>query len=136
MFKRFFSVVLSFLFVAVVYFAVSTPVLSDFSTELEVYSGKNSSESSITSLSKDQFFRVFNKTGESCVVDGVGVNEFFDYFDAEIVFVETTSEGVNYYGFSPRVKYVIDINDKLINLHYFDGKDVDKVGSPIIFGSF
>ena len=77
-------------------------------------------------------------TGESVKISNLGfdVNEFFEKYNAKIVFTETTDGVVSYYGYSKDIKYQTTIGGKRINLHVAVTKDSVTVGAPIIYGSF
>ena len=79
----------------------------------------------------------FNKTGVSVELnENILIEELLDFFNAKLIFTESTMEGISYYAYSKDLKRSTILNGKRINLHvHYSGKNV-VVGTPIIFGSF
>ena len=137
MFKR----VLAFISVSAVFaltlFCYCLPVFYGYCDKFTVYFDVAASSGHSEEKNADEF-PLFNKYGESCVIDKgkISVGEILYRFDAEIVFTEKIAEGVSYYAYSDKIPYRKTINGKTINLHIFVGREKTTVGSPIIFGSF
>ena len=112
----------------------SQPIFSEFSENFEVYLNENSSNAIILSSDARWFAMTFTRTGESCKTDA-SVADIFGYFKARTVFVENTSEGVSYYGFTDKIKYREFLKGETVNIHVFVGKTHTTVGSPLIYGS-
>jgi type IV secretory pathway VirB6-like protein len=114
------------------------PVFGKMSDNFELYISEHSSNAGIVKVKRQEFPFVRNVTGESCKLkaDNFSVIKFFEDFQAEIVFIEETEEGVSYYGYSPLIKYHKDLRGERINLHVFVGGEQVTVGTPIIYGSF
>lgn len=79
----------------------------------------------------------FNKTGISVELEkSIDIDDILTIFNANVVFSETTIEGISYYAYSNQLKYTTIINGKRINLHVHYSNEKVVVGSPIIFGCF
>ena len=114
------------------------PLFLGYAENFEVYLGDSSSVSKILTVSKSDYPFINNLKGESVEIyrNDFDVDEFFNDYNAKIIFTERVGEIVSYYGYSKDVKYKKIINERAINLHVaVDGEKV-KIGSPIIFGSF
>ena len=78
----------------------------------------------------------FGVKGEACEMEKTELEKLFLDFNASLLFSEEIDGGINYYAYSPKIKYRTKINGQTINLHVFLGKDKIKVGTPVIFGSY
>lgn len=138
MFKKISVFALSLVMVFTFFLLQRKPVFINYGQSFEIYLNGDGSLSQGVVVSIKDYILYGNITGESCVVSesGFSVNDFFADFNAKVLFTETVDEGVSYYGYSSKIKYVQNINGKRVNLHVFVGKDQIKVGSPIIYGSF
>lgn len=114
------------------------PVFANYADGYEIYLNDGSSLSEIVSIGKKDYFFIKNVKGESCKIDkeGFDVEEFFQEFDAVILFTETTDCGVSYYGYSPRVRYREMIKGYTVNLHVCISETQVTAGAPLIYGSF
>ena len=57
-------------------------------------------------------------------------------FNATHLFSEQAEGGVIYYAYSPKIKYREYINGAAVNLQYYEGESFNKIGTPLIYGSF
>lgn len=116
-------------------YAEKSPVFKAYAEQYELYLTAGSFGDNIVLATNLNFGDYLNIKGESCVVS-VSYGQVLADFSATHVFSEETSAGISYYAYSPRVKYKTYVDGKAINIHYFNGKEYAKLGTPIIFGSF
>jgi hypothetical protein len=116
----------------------SKPLFSKYSENFIVYVGSNSSNAEILTVDSKDYMSLKKVTGESVKISSSNfdVYDFFEKYNAEIVFTETVDGVVSYYGYSKDIKYQTIIGGKRINLHVAKAKNLVTVGSPIIYGSF
>ncbi len=120
-----------------IWFNSKTPVFQNYSDTFELYIGSASSNSKIITVKKQDFPFVGNIRGESVVLKkDISVIDILSSFNAQLVFSESTAEGVSFYAYSKNIKYTQNINDKKVNLHVFVANEYIKIGSPLIYGSF
>ena len=126
-------------FVVGVFFLInSTSLFYAFNGKNEVYLRYNSSNAEIVSVKKEKVKDYIVKKGEAVFIEGEKLSpiDLLKTFNAKLVFIEKTEEGVSYYAYSKDVKYLKMIKGERINLHIFIGEKGSKIGSPIIYGSF
>lgn len=135
--KKIIIVALTFLSVFAVYVGNHQPVFSGYAKNFEVYLASPSSNARIVSVNVRQYPTLINVYGESFKAnkENFDLKGFLEDFNAQIVFVESISEGTCYYAYSPKIKYRAQIYGSVVNLHVFVGDSVT-IGAPIIFGSF
>lgn len=138
MLKKFSYILAVILTLACVGYVNTKPLFSNYSDSFTVYVGSNSSNAQILTVDGKDYRFIKDVTGESVKISNLGfdVNEFFEKYNAKIVFTETTDGVVSYYGYSKDIKYQTTIGGKRINLHVAVTKDSVTVGAPIIYGSF
>ena len=73
--------------------------------------------------------------GESCAVYAPYEQVLKD-FSATHIFSEKTDGGESHYAYSPKIRYKTYIKGRAVNIHYHVGKSGNKLGSPLIYGSF
>ncbi len=114
------------------------PIFYDYAKTFEVYLHASSSVTPSTSVNGLQFLAINGKKGEACKTDreNFDLDVFLKKFGATIKRVENTADSVNYYAFSPYIRYSEKIGGKTVNLHISIAKEVVTLGSPIIYGSF
>ena len=137
MLKKISVVLLSALVLVYCWGVTASPVFAKYSSEYEVYQKSNSSNATITTVSKREYAKLLYKYGESCVVekDDFSVDNLFKDFNAKLVWIEKTSYGTSYYAYSPKIKYSKLMFNKKVNLQVFIGEQI-KLGTPIIYGSY
>jgi len=137
MFKKVFCLLSALVVLSAAWVVNSKSDFSSYASSFEVYSLTSSSSALIEIKTKNDLLLSFNRYGTSCVVDNlVTVEQIINDFNAKILFIETTENGISYYAFSENLKYRASIKGEVINLHIFDNGEFLKIGSPIIFGSF
>lgn len=138
MLKKFSYILAVILTLACVGYVNTKPLFSNYSDSFTVYVGSNSSNAQILTVDSKDYRFIKDVTGESVKISNLGFdeNEFFEKYNAKIVFTETTDGVVSYYGYSKDIKYQTTIGGKRINLHVAVTKDSVTVGAPIIYGSF
>ncbi len=116
----------------------SSTYFDEYSGVYEVYLSSNSSKAKIVSVDKRKASSIVCKTGEAIFIENSELDayEIFDDFQAKLIFVEKTDEGISYYGYSQEIKFQKRINGKDINIQVFQGNKGIKIGLPIIYGSF
>ena len=138
MLKKFSYILLVILTFVCVGYVNSKPLFSKYSENFIVYVGSNSSNAEILTVDSKDYMSLKKVTGESAKISSrnFDVYDFFEKYNAEIVFTETVDGVVSYYGYSKDIKYQTIIGGKRINLHVAKAKNLVTVGSPIIYGSF
>ena len=114
------------------------PVFYGFSEKYCLYLNDNSSMA-VQVVADKPFYPFMAKVkGESCKVekDDFSMQEFFESFDAELVFIEEIDGITCYYGYSEEIKFSRLVNGNLVNLQVAVAENSVTVGTPIIFGSF
>ena len=136
--KKTFTVVLAITFIFSIWWSMNIPVFYRYSKNVEVYSLNNSSNAKIDFCTSIQYKFRFFKVGESCTIEkqNFDLKEFIDYYNAKIIFTETTSFGNSYYMYSKKIAYSKSINGKIINLHLVINQNKIVMGTPIIYGSY
>ena len=137
MLKKLFSLIIATIILLSVGVINSKPVFDGYAKTFEVYIGSNSSSAKIVSANKKDLLFMNNIHGQAFIADkdAFDLKGFLKEFDAKIISVEKIDEGVSYYAYSPKIKYVNQLFGKPVNLQIFVGETV-KVGSPMIYGSF
>lgn len=133
-FALFLSVII-FTFCFYSLYAEKSPVFKGYAKEYELYFTAGSFGDNIACATAENFKDYMEIKGESCFV-AVSYEQVLKDFAATHIYSEETAEGTSYYAYSPRIKYKVYINGRVVNIHYFDGKTYIKLGTPIIFGSF
>ncbi len=137
MFKKIAVTVVSFCMLVSLWIVNSKPVFKDFSDKFEVYSSTSSGK--ILTVTKENFCFVPIKSGESFggYIEDFDFNSFIKTFDLNILFTESTEEGISYYAYSDKMKNSVFFKGKTVNVQVFFGKNERfKVGTPLIYGSF
>lgn len=116
-------------------YAVNSPVLKSYAEEYELYLTSGSFGDNIVQATENSFKQYKNIKGESCFVN-VSYERVLKNFGATHVFSEPCEGGVSYYAYSPKIRYRAYINGRAINLQYYAGELYNKLGSPLIYGSF
>lgn len=135
------KIFVSFLVFLLIFLSVGfndKPIFRNYSNEYEVYLNSASSTAQIKKVGISDFYFIKNLKGESAYINKneFDLLSFLTEFNAEILFLETTEQGVSYYAFSPKIKYQTTLNNQCVNLHVHISEQVVKVGAPLIFGSF
>lgn len=117
---------------------INKPLFTGYAGTFEIYLSNGSNINPVCQVGFLESTFINNKKGEACKIKGekFSLEDFLAKFNAYIVDVEYTESSVNYYAFSPNVKYLATIKGKRVNLHVSIGKNQIKIGSPIIYGSF
>ena len=138
MFKKSVYILVAMFVLFSVYFTSSSPAFWNYAESgYEIYLAPYSDSSCVKTIYNKAEYLTSIKYGESCVMKkDISADEIFNDFNAELIFIEETAEGTSYYGFTEKLKYAVKVGETLINLHVFIGKTQNKVGAPIIFGSF
>lgn len=134
LFKKFLLNVCLIFFIGLLYIINTFPVFFEFSKKLEVY--KNKSNGAILFLTNIQSVFVDRKGESFCVDKNFNLEQFLNYFNADIVFQENIEQGTSYFAYSSKIRYCEFIKNKKINLHIFVAENYIKVGAPIIYGGF
>ena len=131
-------VILSIIFMLLVHISVDKPVFIDESDSVTLYLGNNSSICEIISIDNGDYHKYSNIRGESIRLEltNFDLDAFIKKYTAQILFIEQIEQGVNYYCYSPKMKYRRLIDGFIINLHVFVGNECVSIGTPMIFGSF
>ena len=116
-------------------YSANTPALKGYAAEYELYLSAGSFGDNIVNATDETFSKHKNVKGESCSVT-VPYETVIRDFNATHLFSEEIGDGVIYYAYSPKIKYRAYINGRAVNLQYFEGKTVKKLGTPLIYGSF
>ena len=113
----------------------SMPIFSKYKKQVKVYINSNSSLCQETQGIK---LLQAGKMGESFSFNKgeIDIEKILSDFEADILFVENIKEGQSLYAYSKKIPYYKTISGRRINLHVFVTKDLVKVGTPLIFGSF
>ena len=124
------------LLVICLWFSV-TPVFFRCTDSLEISLGNSSSAKLVRVTALESLF-INNIQGESfkVEVDKFDFNNFIKEFNASVVLVEKTEQGVGYYAYSPTIRYKESIKGRTVNLHIFIAEKEVTVGTPIIYGGF
>ena len=114
-----------------------TPVFFRYSDSLEISLGSSSSAKLVRVPVLESLF-INNIRGESFKVDVAEFDlyNFIKEFNASVIFVEKTEQGVGYYAYSPNIRYKERVKGRTVNLHIFVAEKEITVGSPIIYGGF
>ncbi len=114
-----------------------TPVFFKYTDSLEISLGNSSSAKLVRVTALESLF-INNIHGESFKVDVAefDFNNFIKEFNASVVLVERTGQGVGYYAYSPNIRYKERVKGRTVNLHIFIAEKEVTVGSPIIYGGF
>ena len=102
----------------------------------EVYTSFSSSRP-IKIAGKLSYFLCPFRCGEGfCEGSDFDTQEFLSEMGARVIFTEKTETAYSIYAYSPRLKNFIKIGGERVNLHINFSKEVVKVATPVIFGSF
>ena len=111
--------------------AVYFPVFGEYADGAEYYLKKGSFGAPVTSACLPAG-RIY---GESRAVT-VDYESILKDFSARHLFSERTEDGESFYAYSKRINSFVIINGEKVNIHYFKGKNGNRVGTPIIFGGY
>ncbi len=115
----------------------NTPVFYKYGGEYELYLGSASSLAQTVKVNGGEYRLYTSVMGEACTVNSnASVNDILKDFDATVVKTESAGEVINYYAYSPKIKYVKTAFGKRFNLHIAVSGEKIKLGAPMIFGSF
>ena len=131
------TIILIFAFVTIgCLFFLSSRTIFPNGEKREIYLSDNSSSCRILFLKNEAI--CFSKVGESVTItcEEISPLEILDNFNAELVKIEETEEGISYYAFSKEIKYCRKLFGRKVNLHIFAKEGEIKIGSPIIYGSY
>ncbi|MBE7086856.1 MAG: hypothetical protein E7369_00970 [Clostridiales bacterium] len=121
------------------YLAISyrTPIFERYSDTFTVYLNSPSSLSTEIAVDRWDFLTLNKVYGESFVTNAeFDLQKLIDDFSAKLVLTESGGGVINYYFYSPMIKYKKSIKNQAVNLHVAYRGEVLTIGSPIIFGSF
>ena len=137
MLKKLFAILSLTMFVFCFYgiYIGAKPVFNGFSNEFELYFTYGSFGNNIVNVSAKEYAKFSGVKGESCITREP-YSAVLKAFNAKTVFTEEIEGGINYYAFSPNIRYRASVKGKTVNIHYFFGKNYSKVGTPLIFGSY
>ena len=116
-------------------YAVKTPVFAAYADEYELYLTAGSFGNGIVYADAKSFAAYKSVKGESCTVT-VSYEQVLKDFNATHLFSEKCDAGENFYAYSAKLPYRVYVNGVAVNIHYFKGESANKVGTPIIFGSY
>lgn len=116
-------------------YAEKTPVFGEYSERYELYLQAGSFGDNIAYATKDTFKDFTSVKGESCIVN-VPYGKVLSDFSATHEFSERTDSGTSYYAYSPLIKYKVYVKGRAVNIHYYAAETYNKLGTPLIFGSF
>ena len=138
MLKKICVILSSVILLLSLYFNNKTPVFTGLANTFEVYLTNYSDSSAELSLDKKGVIFLAGIKGESCIVEkeNFNIQYFLQQMNASIVFTHEFDGCINYYAYSPKIKYCETVDGKFINLHICIKNDKIKLGSPIIYGSF
>lgn len=137
MFKKIVVLFLVVMFTTFISLSNERPIFSSFSNNFDVYTKNSSSNAEIVKADNLTYSLIIGKVGESCKIEGeFDLQQFLEEMKAEIVMVEEFSEGINYYAYTNKIRYLEYVKGNLVNLQVFIGNSGVTVGSPLIFGSF
>ena len=138
MLKKFGLTIIVFLCIACVWCIYSKPIFTGYAKTFEVYLSNGSNKAPISQVGVIECTFINGKKGEACKIskNNFSLEEFLADFNAYVVDVEYTDDSVNYYAYSPRVRYLERIKGKKVNLHVSVGKGQITLGSPIIYGGY
>ena len=127
-------VVFSLLIILLSFSAYSRPKLLNYSSNVLIYTGNNSSNATIKRVDNGYFS--FEKIyGESCLLS-LTPQEIFEKFDVKILFTEVAENVTCYYGYSNKFPYKKQIGNMTVNVHVAVEDGRVTFGTPIIYGSF
>ena len=112
------------------------PIFDEYAENYKICLGDGASSAEFVDVSKRQYAFYDEIRGESCIIDEMDAEKFFDEFGAKILFTEQTEQQISYYGYCPKIKRSVIICGKRVNVHLSLSKNRAVVGSPIIYGSF
>ena len=136
MFKKLSRVIITLIFIISIcftYFVNARPTFLGYGNICEIYFD-NGSFSAPQKFSG--YLLPFGVKGEACVINKEDLEKLLKDFRATIIFSEEIDGGINYYAYSPKIRYRARVKGKRVNLHAFIKNDRVKVGSPVIFGSY
>lgn len=116
-------------------YAAKSPAFKAYSYEYELYLSSGSFGDNIARATSTTFGLYKNVKGESCKVH-VPYRQILEDFSATHLFSESTEYGTSYYAYTPKLGYKVYLKGVAVNLHYFEGKEQNKLGTPMIYGSF
>ena len=137
MFKNFAAILAVIAFGLTFYplYSEKPPVFYAYADEYEIYLSAGSFGDNIAMATKATFSNFTGVKGESCKLTAPYAQVLED-FSATHLFSETTENGESYYAYSPKLRYKTYVKGKAVNLHYYAGKSGNRLGTPMIFGSF
>ena len=112
-----------------------TPVFAAYADEYEIYLTEGSFGNNTAFVDRGGYGGFAEIKGESCVV-AVSYERVLEDFSAEHLFSEKTGDGESYYAYSPKIRYKTYINGRAVNIHYYSCGRANKLGTPLIYGSF
>lgn len=116
-------------------FASKSPAFADYADEYELYLEAGSFGRNVVNADKNTYLLYRNMCGESCIVT-VSYERVLKDYCARHVFSEETEYGVSRYAYSPKLPYSVCLNGVAVNIQYFEGKTANKLGTPMIYGSY
>lgn len=119
--------------ISVMYAAYSQPKLLEYSEKVETYFIKDGSDCVIKTVKKGE--TAFLKKGESCEIS-LSAEEILKKLDVIVRRIEITNGIVSYYGYTEKFNYSVNLYGEIINVHVAVDKDVVRLGTPIIYGSY
>lgn len=136
--RKIICVVLGLLFTFIIHTFNNQPTFINESDKMTLYIGNNSSTCQMVLIDVKDYHKYTGIAGESVSIEKQNFNLslLLQKYCAQVVFAEQIAEGVNYYCYSPKLKYRRVLNGKIINLHVFVGQSWVSIGTPMIFGSF
>ena len=105
---------------------------------IEIYLN-NGSQGEIKSVDLTTLQFLFAKKGQAFEYSiDLNVEEILKFYNAKIVFTESSYWGESVYAYSKNVKYKKEINGKIVNIQINKNKNSKKtkIGFPIIYGSY
>ena len=138
MLKKSIITILIIVFFLCIYAENSKPIFSGYAKNFEVYQSRGSISSAIKNCTALDMLFMRKVQGEGCKVSEseFDLELFLSDFNAKIVFIEQVDGITSYYAYSPKVKYLENIGERVVNLHVAVSGEQVTLGSPIIYGSF
>ncbi|MBQ9486059.1 MAG: hypothetical protein IJU83_04390 [Clostridia bacterium] len=130
-----FLAIVAFIFCFYALYSARTPAFAAYAEKYELYFETGSKGRAAVYADKKDFFVFSGIKGESCSIS-VSYERILKDFNAKHLFTEKTDEGEIYYAFTDKLPYAACVRGKTVNIQYFAGADYNKVGTPLIFGSF
>ena len=101
-----------------------------------LYLGSNSSNCKIEKTCDFKYFSPIKGENLTYQTTNFDLQENLKKYSAKLVITEKLNGIINYYAYTPYIKYCVMVGGKKVNLHFSVEEDIVNFGSPIIFGGY